>query len=477
MSLNLDIDSLPPEQVEAAITRLEAMKAQRAAENKLAHYRPYPKQAAFRAAGESHRERLLIAANQSGKSLAGGMECAMHATGRYPDWWEGKRFDRPTIGWGAGTTNETTRDTVQRILVGRPGQSGTGAIPRDAILELVPARGTPDLLDSIKIRHASGGMSVIGLKSYQRGRESFQGETLDYLWFDEEPPADIFTEGLTRTNVTQGPVWVTFTPLLGMSETVRRFLLEPSPDRSVTTMTIDDVGHFSAQEKAKIIASYPAHEREARTKGVPTLGSGRIFPVAEETIACEPRDFPRHWPRIGGMDFGWDHPFAAVELVWDRDTDTVYVARCYRVREATAVIHAAALRPWGTELPWAWPRDGRRETLEGAGIALAKQYEAQGLAMLPIHAQFQDKSISVEAGIADMLIRMETGRFKVFKHLNEWFEEFRLYHRKDGRVHKEGDDLMSATRYAVMMLRYGRTNVPPKPRTYRPYSAGGWMAA
>src|SRR5262249_11000168 len=104
------------------------------------------------------------------------------------------------------------------------GRSGTGAIPKDAILELVSARGTPDLLDSIKVGHVSGGVSVIGLKSYQRGRESFQGETLDYLWFDEEPPADIFTEGLTRTNVNQGPVWVTFTPLLGMSETVRRIL-------------------------------------------------------------------------------------------------------------------------------------------------------------------------------------------------------------------------------------------------------------
>jgi len=140
--LSLDIDSLPPEKVKAAIARLEAEKTRRIVENKLSHYRPYPKQAAFHAAGESHRERLLIAANQSGKSLAGGMECAMHATGRYPDWWEGKRFDRPTIGWGAGTTNETTRDTVQRILVGRPGQPGTGAIPRDAILELVPARRT-----------------------------------------------------------------------------------------------------------------------------------------------------------------------------------------------------------------------------------------------------------------------------------------------------------------------------------------------
>jgi phage terminase large subunit-like protein len=444
MSLNLDIDSLPPEQAEVALTRLEAIKAQRAVENALAHYVPYPRQKQFHNAGATHRERLLIAANQSGKSLAGGMECAMHATGRYPDWWRGRRFDKPTIGWGAGTTNETTRDTVQRILVGRPGQQGTGAIPKDAILELVSARGTPDLLDSIKVRHVSGGVSVIGLKSYQRGRESFQGETLDYLWFDEEPPADIFTEGLTRTNVNQGPVWVTFTPLLGMSETVRRFLLERSPDRDVTTMTLDDVEHFTAEEKAKIAASYSAHEREARTKGVPTR-----------------------------MDFGWDHPFAAVELVWDRDTDTVYVTKCYRVREATPVIHAAALKLWGKDLPWAWPRDGRRETLEGAGKPLADQYRAQGLEMLHEHAQFEDGSVSVEAGIADMLIRMESGRFKVLKHLNEWFEEFRLYHRKDGRVHKEGDDLMSATRYAVMMLRYAATSLPR--RAYRGRDEGSWL--
>jgi hypothetical protein len=76
--------------------------------------------------------------------------------------------------------------------------------------------------------------------------------------------------------------------------------------------------------------------------------------------------------------------------------------------------------------------------------------------------------VSVEAGLADMLIRMEGGRFKVLKHLNEWFEEFRLYHRKDGRVHKEGDDLMSATRYAVMMLRYAETPLPLRPRSFSP---------
>jgi hypothetical protein len=111
----------------------------------------------------------------------------------------------------------------------------------------------------------------------------------------------------------------------------------------------------------------------------------------------------------------------------------------------------------GKELHWAWPRDGNRETLEGAGVALANQYKDQGLNMLHEYAHYQEgetKSVSVEAGLMDMLQRMQSGRFKVFKHLHDWFEEFRLYHRKDGKVVKEGDDLMAATRYAIMMLRF-----------------------
>ena len=96
-----------------------------------------------------------------------------------------------------------------------------------------------------------------------------------------------------------------------MSTVVQRFLSSSSalhPDRAVICATIDDAPHFSEADKARIVASYAPHEREARTKGVPVLGSGRIFPVKEETLAIEHREFPRHWPRIGGMDFGWDHP-------------------------------------------------------------------------------------------------------------------------------------------------------------------------
>jgi terminase large subunit-like protein len=134
MGLNLDIDSLPPERVEAAITRLEAVKAQRAAENKLAHYRPYPKQAAFHEAGARYRERLLMAGNQVGKTWAAAMEIAMHVTGLYPDWWQGHRFARPIQAWACGESNEVVRASVQKLLLGDP--AGTGCIPKSALIEL-----------------------------------------------------------------------------------------------------------------------------------------------------------------------------------------------------------------------------------------------------------------------------------------------------------------------------------------------------
>jgi phage terminase large subunit-like protein len=457
----LQLNDIPTDKLRAALAFASEQKQRLIAENALAYYRPYPKQQQFHAAGAAHRERLLMAANQSGKTLAGGMEAAMHATGKYPEWWGGRRFDRPTVAWVAGETAETVRDTVQRVLIGRTGTYGIGTIPKDCIIDIVPARGVPEAVDIIRVQHVSGGASTIGIKSYADGRAKFQGETLDWVWLDEEPPPDIYTECLTRTNVGNGPVWITFTPLLGMSETVRRFLLEKLPDRHVTTMIIDDAEHFSPEERERIIASYPPHEREARTRGVPTLGSGRVFPVPEADITCDPFEIPSHWPRIGGMDFGWTHAFAAVELCWDREADAIYITKCHRLREATPVIHAAALKPWN--LQWAWPRDGNRETLEGAGIALAEQYRAQGLDMLHEHAQFQPVetgkagSVSVEAGLMEMLDRMQTGRWKVFKHLEGWVDEFRLYHRKDGRVVKENDDLLCASRYALMMKRHATT--------------------
>jgi hypothetical protein len=221
-------------------------------------------------------------------------------------------------------------------------------------------------------------------------------------------------------------------------------------------MTIDDAEHYTPEERARIIASYPEHEREARAKGVPILGSGRIFPVSESSVTVEAFPIPDYWPQLGALDFGWDHPTAGVRIAWDRDNDCLYVIAAHKQKEATPVIHAAALKPWGAWLPWMWPHDGLQHD-KGSGEQLATQYRDQGLNMHPERVTFDDGSNGVEAGIMEMLDRMQTGRLKVFAHLTAWFEEFRLYHRKDGKIVKEYDDLLSATRYGVMGKRFAVT--------------------
>jgi phage terminase large subunit-like protein len=164
---------------------------------RLVRYKPYPKQEAFHALGATHRERLLLGANQSGKTLC--------------------------------ETAEVTRDGVQRLLVGEPkdeSQWGTGYIPYDALESFTRRQGVASALDGVMVRHESGGHSMLGFKSYDQGRAKWQGETLDIIWFDEEAPLDIYIEGLTRTNATDGMVYLTCTPIRGMSDVIYSFIQE-----------------------------------------------------------------------------------------------------------------------------------------------------------------------------------------------------------------------------------------------------------
>ena len=444
--------------------------------DRLKSYEPYPKQFEFHEAGSNHRERLLRAGNQNGKTYSAGMELAYHLTGMYPDWWPGRRWDRPIIAWAGSDTGETTRDNPQRQLIGLVGEFGTGSIPKRLIGTNKSAMGVADLIDYAKIKHITGGWSTLRFKPYAQGRQKWQGPPVDYIWLDEEPPAEIYDEGLARTIATGGCVTLSFTPLLGMSEVVRRFLMETSEDRHDTNMTIEDALHIPAEERDRIIAAFAPHEREARAKGVPTLGSGRIFPVAESELEWTASALPPHVVYLGGIDFGWDHPTAAVKCAWDKDSDVFYVITAYKRSEQTPLIHAGALRPWGDWLPWAWPHDGLQHD-KGSGKKLADQYSDHGLEMMPSKATFPDGSNGVEAGIVEMLDAMKTGRFKVAAHLHDWWEEFRLYHRDNGKVVKEFDDLMSATRYAWMMRRHAVVEGGDDyGDDYYQQREGGWMA-
>lgn len=191
----------------------------------------YPRHMEFFEAGRDYRERCFLAANRVGKSVAGAYETSAHLTGLYPDWWKGRRFEQPVRAWAAGKSSETTRDIVQSVLLGevlgsgptkRP--SGTGLIPGDTLGEWTWKAGVANLVDTIRIRHVSGGWSTLGFKSYEQGRGSFEGTAQHVIWFDEEPEIDVYGEALIRTATTDGIIILTFTPLEGWTDTVAQFL-------------------------------------------------------------------------------------------------------------------------------------------------------------------------------------------------------------------------------------------------------------
>ena len=187
----------------------------------------YPRHMEFFRAGASHRERLFMAANRSGKSVAGGAEMTYHLTGQYPDWWEGKCFDHPIRALAAGDTSQTTRDIIQHKLLGGlwdTPEFGTGLIPRELLGKPTVSRGIANAYEEITVEHVCGGTSRLAMRSYDQGRRIFQGVEQHVVWMDEEVPRDVYEEALVRTMTTQGVVFMTFTPLQGLTPLVVDFL-------------------------------------------------------------------------------------------------------------------------------------------------------------------------------------------------------------------------------------------------------------
>lgn len=430
----------------------------------------YAKHLHFFREGAAQRERLFMAANRVGKTEgAGGYEVACHLTGVYPHWWEGRRFDKPVKIWAAGDTSQTVRDILQFKLLGEITSIGTGLILGEAIVDTKRRAGNvPDLIETVRVKHVSGGVSVLVFKSYDQGREVFQGTEQDVIWLDEEPPMDVYVECLTRTMTCNGLVMLTFTPLRGISEVVLSFL----PDgrnpagKSVTMATWDDVPHLSAKDKADLLASFPPHMRDARSKGIPALGSGAIYPVSEDDLVVDDFSIPEHWPRCYGMDVGWNNT-AAAWLAWDRDTDVVYLCGEYKRGQCEPAVHAQAIKSRGEWIPGTIdPASAGASQKDGS--KLVDVYRALGLDLA-----FADNA--VEAGIHAVWERMSSGRFKVFRSCQQWLGEFRLYRRDEkGRIVKEHDHLLDSARYGVMTgLALAITK--PKPKTDYHAPAGGWM--
>jgi phage terminase large subunit-like protein len=399
-----------------------------------------------------------MAANQVGKTLAASFETSFHLTGLYPEWWDGRRFGTPTKIWAGGPNSEHVRDNAQRLLFGDNGEWGTGAIPGHSITKIEKKSGIAEAIDFARIKHVSGGESYIKFKSYDQDVDAWSGETLHAVWYDEEPDYARYTEGLTRTNTGDngrpGMVYLTLTPLLGMTKVARLFHPRPREmDAHMVRMGLQDALHYTEQDRIAIAASYPDHERKARVQGFPQLGEGAVFQVDYEQVVVSHPEELRWWVFLGGIDFGFDHPCGGVRIGWDREGDVIYVLQEYRQSRALTPMIASTLRRWDPEMAWAWPHDGYVHDRQ-SGKHTKTLFEEEGLFMLPIHAQYEEGQPGLEASVQEINDRMNSGRLKISRNCPMLREEMESYRREKGKIVKEYDDLISALRYAVMMKRF-----------------------
>lgn len=189
----------------------------------------YPRHLAFFAAGAEHGERAFVAGNRTGKSTAAAYELTCHVTGRYPAWWVGRRFNRPITAWAVGVDAKSCRETVQVQLLGPPESPGTGMISLELLAGTTRKSGTAEAVDALTVRHVAGGLSRIVIKSAEQGRLAMQGAAVDAIWLDEEVPLSVYAECAMRTMATvpgerNGIIFLTFTPLMGLSEVVLLYL-------------------------------------------------------------------------------------------------------------------------------------------------------------------------------------------------------------------------------------------------------------
>lgn len=426
--------------------------------------------------GKWAQYRAFIGGNGTGKTEGGGFELVCHLTGEYPDWWTGWRFNRPIQAWCAGDTTKTVRNIIQQKLLGskdhRGSDNGTGIIPGAKLGKIAPSNQLAGLADSIQIKHKSGKWSSLELKSYEQGRDSFQGTEIDFIWLDEQCPTDIYEECLHRFRgkSVDGRLILTFTGLKGATDVALMFLPELADgitlekmralSRARVVCPMNDVPHLTADEIAQKLGNTTGAARETRRTGIPYTGSGRIYRVDESVFVVEPFMVPRYWSRVWAADFGFGSEengagTACIWGAWDRENDIVYIYAEYFQAEMPRAVHAAAIQGRGKWIPGVGDYAGKADD----GKTTLQAYQALGLDITAA-----DKSVM--AGIDSVTERLSQGRLKVFSTCQRWLGEYRLYQfAPNGTIRKERDHLMDSTRYLVMSgLERARTQAIERPQ-------------
>ena len=444
-------------------------------------YQPYPVFEQFHELGKEASIRLLLAANRIGKTYSCLAEFAMHATLTYPPKWKGYRYTKKNLEmWIGGITAFEANDLSKRLFVG---SGNDPAFIHPSLVEY-----SNKLERRYVIRNAAGGLTNIAIKTYG-GREqqnelsTWKAAKVDFIFLDEQPTMSVFSECCMRIMNTgkddHGMIIIAATCtkftqfVLSFTQRIEKQEVEREGKKYTEEKQIkigsgeilnskvyliagwEDAKHLDPDQKKNMLSSMLPMEIEARTKGMPSIGSGMVYPVLEELITCMPFEIPKHYARIVGMDFGWTDPTALLFGALDRDNGIIYITFEYSVSSKTPDAHLADLQTMrNAETLWdtiVMCDPAGQASSQKDGESLMNLYRQKGLRLVKA-----DNSRST--GILKVLQMMKDGRLKIFNNNHRLLNEIRTYAYNDkGDIIDGNDHLVDSLRYLVSGLSYACT--------------------
>lgn len=426
-------------------------------------------------ATKTHNICAFVGGNGTGKSLFETLLAYWHASGNYPEWWDGFRFKNPIDIWMCARETKALREGIQELLFGSIADIGTGILPKDCLLDdkgniqTWTMSGTANCIGQCLIKHHTNGIfdgySKIDFKTYAQGWAEFQGPTRQLIMLDEEPDDDkIYAECLARTRPKDGGVpghlMAFFTPTQGYSKTYLAFVPNgifphggehvENPLKYTVQVTWNDVPHLPETWKQSQIAEWKIADPgniEARTMGVAAMGSGRVYPIDESFVVVPKIRIPEFWKRAYGMDPGHAN-FATVWVCQDPNTGTMYVYDEYKHGKVVYLLHAEAIRNRGEYIHGGIdpheavkPRD--------TGESIQSYFESQGLNLIAAKGDPDALRVRIRA-------MFESGALKLMDSCPGIINETRTYrfdsHDPNKIAPNQEDHRLDALMYAICIF-------------------------
>ena len=442
------------EEILKRLAQIERELKKRRADDKLSGYnagrKKHRKQLAFHKCKK--RNRWVFGGNRSGKTECGAVECIWLARGIHPY----KKNKKDVFGWVVSLSQQVQRDVAQAKIL--------HYLPKSWIADITMLSGRKDspesgVIDQLKIKNAFGGVSTIGFKSCDQGREKFQGSSLDFVWFDEEPPRDVYEECLMRVMDKKGEIFGTMTPLKGKTFIYNEIYLNRrnNPEVWCEFMQWADNPFLSRAETELLEKSLDKTVLDSRKFGRFSQGAGLVYPEFDPAVhVIEPFDVPKEWQDCISIDPGLNNPLSAHWYCVDWDGN-VYVVAEHFESGRDLDYHAQKIKSICADLGWKSDSGGRvyalidsaanQRTLSGQK-SVAELFRERGIM---VDANVEKDVFSGVSRVKSFLKGSGGGKLYVFSDCVNMIEEFKTYCFGAGDMPVKRDDhCMDELRYYIM---------------------------